>query len=218
MPCELIAHNGQVLRRLLNALCDDWRASVIFSHWLNTHVTICDTLVDRIVSAEIDPIGAIAEPYALWAIQCPPGMALPFTHPNIVATDDLEPYLRLKLHILNLGHTYLAEVWQKNRRPAAEFVREILLDPAVRSSLISLYLDEIIPGFAARGMRAAATAYVTQTLERFDNPFLNHRLAEIAQNHAIKINRRFVAFADWVHQGDPSLPLPRLSAIAQTYR
>ena len=41
LPCELIAHNGQVLRGLLNGLADDWRAPLAFTNWLNTAVTIC---------------------------------------------------------------------------------------------------------------------------------------------------------------------------------
>ena len=222
LPCELIAHNGQVLRDLLTGLAQDWRAPQGFTGWLATQVTLCDTLVDRIVSAEIAPIGAIAEPYALWAVQCPPGMTLPFTHPNVVVTDDLEPYLRLKLHILNLGHSYLAETWLKTGRPADETVRDILSDPAIRADLLSLYHDEVIPGFAARKMKSAASAYVAQTVERFDNPFLHHRLAEIAQNHPIKIARRFAEFLDWVEGGTPELAvsrlaLPRLTAIVAAY-
>ena len=31
----------------------------------------------------------------------------------IVVAADLKPYERLKLFILNLGHTYLAELWAK---------------------------------------------------------------------------------------------------------
>ena len=70
-----------------------------------------NSLVDRIVSEPLAPAGAVAEPYALWAIEDQPGLVTPCRHPAIVVTNDLRPYLRLKLFILNLGHTYLAEVW-----------------------------------------------------------------------------------------------------------
>ena len=36
----------------------------------------------------------------------------------MVVTGDLKPYERLKLFILNLGHTYLAEIWARARRRA----------------------------------------------------------------------------------------------------
>ena len=58
---------------------------------------------------------------------------------RIVLADDLEPYERLKLHILNLGHTFLAEIWQREGRPEGETVREILADPGVRARLDALY-------------------------------------------------------------------------------
>ena len=218
LPCELIAHNGQVLRRLLTGLAQEWNAPPAFMVWLDAKVAMCDTLVDRIVSAEIDPIGAVAEPYGLWAIALPPGIKLPFSHPNIIVTADLEPYLRLKLHILNLGHTYLAELWQQGQRRADETVREILADPTIRAQLIDLYATEVIPGFAAHDMQTAARAYVAETLERFDNPFLQHYLREIAQNHEIKIARRMEAFVEWVQDRQPGLKLPKLAAIAEARR
>jgi tagaturonate reductase len=60
-------------------------------------------------------------------------------------------------------------------------------------------------------MQAEASAYVSATLERFDNPFLDHRLADIAQNHAEKIQRRFQGFLDW--SGSEA---PMLRAIVQS--
>ncbi len=83
---------------------------------------------------------------------------------------------------------------------------------------MSLYRDEVIPGFAARGMRAEAGDYVAKTVERFDNPFLDHRLADIVQNHRLKIERRVAAFCDWVAAADPALPLPRLTALSRCRR
>lgn len=217
LPCELISENGRVLRHLLEELAADWRAPAEFTRWLETDLLICDTLVDRIVSAAIEPAGAIAEPYALWAIQRRPGFVPPLTHPAIVVTDDLQPFARLKLHILNLGHTYLAEIWRRDGRPADETVGAILKDPAIKAQLETLYRDEIVPGFAARGMADEATDYVLSTIERFENPFLDHPLRDIAQNHAIKIARRADAFIAWVRERNPSLALPRLTALVASY-
>lgn len=68
-------------------------------------------------------------------------------------------------------------------------------------------------GFAARGMGDDATRYMATTLERFENPFLNHRVSDIAQNHAIKLERRVNDFIAWARQPNPSLALPRLEAL-----
>ena len=47
--------------------------------------------------------------------------------------------------------------------------------------------------FAALGLGDAAIAYRRTTLERFRNPFLRHRLRDIAANHEAKKQRRFAA-------------------------
>ena len=106
LPCELVSENGKLLRGLLEQLSNQWHLDNAFKTWLATKIIICDTLVDRIVSEAIDPIGAVAEPYALWAIKRVPNLNFPFSHPAIVLTDDLTPFVRLKLHILNLGHSF----------------------------------------------------------------------------------------------------------------
>jgi tagaturonate reductase len=216
LPCELISNNGQALRQLLMSLCATWRVDDAFVAWLTKFVMICDTLVDRIVSEAIEPIGAVAEPYGLWAIQREPDFVAPFTDPHIVYTDNLEPYLRLKLHVLNLGHTFLAQIWKIEQRSPHETVREILKDASVKDRLIQLYVTEIIPGFSAHEMEGAARDYVRNTMERFENPFLDHHISDIFGNHEIKIERRAVDFIGWVKLKAPALEFPLLNALSNS--
>ncbi|WLS03792.1 mannitol dehydrogenase family protein [Shinella oryzae] len=211
LPCELVSRNGDMLKRIVLELQADRYPDSAFRDWLANTVIWANTLVDRIVSEPIEPAGAIAEPYALWAIETQPGLTLPCRHPDMVLVDDLTPYEKLKLHILNLGHTVLADIWMRESRPADETVKAILADPAVRARLVSLYRDEVVPGFAAHGLGAKAEAYVAATLERFDNPFLAHRLRDIANHHAEKRARRIGDFLAW----SPSVPMPGLAAIAR---
>jgi tagaturonate reductase len=214
LPCELISDNGRVLRKILSDLAVTWRVEAGFLVWLKTQVTICSTLVDRIVSEPLEPIGAIAEPYALWAIEANDASIIPFSHPAVIVTDDLTPYLRLKLHILNLGHSFLAQIWLTEKRDEHETVRQILDDAAVLARLNALYAGEVVPGFAAYGMGQVAAAYVATTLERFQNPFLNHRLSDIAQNHGLKIQRRCADFIDWVEMRDATFKMNSLRQLA----
>jgi len=215
LPCELRSGNGSALRHIVSALVNDQGGEPDFLAWLGSECLWADTLVDRIVSEAIEPAGAIAEPYALWAIQGQPGLALPFTHPSIVVTDDLEPYERLKLHILNLGHSWLAEGWRKWGGPIGMTVREAIADPHLGSSLKSVYQTEVIPGFETRGMAGEAARYVTTTLERFENPFLAHRLQDIFQHHRMKVDRRVGDFIRWVEETGGDIALPQLRALAR---
>ena len=188
-----------------------------FQEWLADSVVFADGLVDRIVSEDIEPVGAVAEPYALWAIRRG-NFDPPFTHPAIVMTENLEPFERLKLHILNLGHTVLAEERSRRGAPADETVSRFLGEATIAQRLTEIFASELVPGFAARGMKDAAVVYVQTTLERFGNPFLQHRIADIATNHAIKVTRRIQPFMDWAHERDPSLHMPYLAEIAQANR
>jgi tagaturonate reductase len=218
LPCELINGNGELLKQAVLTLAEENDAETAFLTFIRNYVLFANTLVDRIVSEPIEPIGAVAEPYALWAIEAQPGLALPFTHPCVVLTPDLEPYERLKLHILNLGHTVLADIWRCEARPADETVRALLSDAAIRERLLSIYRQEVVPGFAARGLGIEAEAYVAVTLERFENPFLDHRVADIAQNHAVKVERRIAAFLDWVGKAGTPVDAPMLRSLVAAHQ
>ena len=154
----------------------------------------------------------MAEPYALWAIEALPGLEPICRHPAITLTDDLEHYEQLKLLILNLGHSYLAERWLVDGRPPGETVLEALADPSLRAGLDELYEHEVLPVFAALGMHDEAAAYRRTVLERFANPFLRHRLADIAANHEAKKQRRMGTLVELARQHAPDLGQPRLRA------
>ncbi len=210
LPCELISRNGDMLKRLIADLARQHVSDPDFDVWLSERVIWGNTLVDRIVSEPIEPAGAIAEPYAIWAIERQPGLTVPCEHTSIKVVDDLTPYERLKLHILNLGHTVLADRWLKDARPEAECVKDILADTAIRAELEAIYAQEVVPGFRQHGLGDEAEAYVATTLERFLNPTLDHRLRDIAGNHAEKIVRRIIGFQDWC----AGVSMPKLSLIA----
>ena len=55
--------------------------------------------------------------------------------PGVRVVDDLRVTERLKLFLLNLPHTCLAERWLADGRPADETVREMVADPAIRAWL-----------------------------------------------------------------------------------
>jgi tagaturonate reductase len=211
LPCELIARNGDTLKTVMLDLQSTRIADADFGDWLENQVIWANTLVDRIVSEPLQPAGAVAEPYALWAIEAQPGLTLPCSHPSILLVDDLLPYEKLKLHILNLGHTVLADLWLKANRPQDETVKAILQDPHILATLMDIYDTEVIPGFAAKNLGGEAERYVALTLDRFRNPFLDHRIRDIANHHAEKITRRLADFKAW----SPDVAMPKLTAIIE---
>jgi tagaturonate reductase len=209
-PCELVVRNGDVLREVLIALAAGWGLEQGFIQYLTGTCLWANSLVDRIVSEPIQPVGAVAEPYALWAIEAQPGLTLPCTHPAVVVTDDLEQFEQLKLFLLNLGHTYLAERWLNDRRPPDETVHQAMNDPALRGDLESVWVDEVLPVFKAMGKHDSARRYLATVRDRLLNPFLQHRIADIAQNHEEKKRRRLLPLIELAARVSPGLVQPRL--------
>ena len=212
LPCELVERNGDTLRGIVCTLARGWGMATSFVRWLEQHCVWANTLVDRIVSQPIEPAGAVAEPYALWAVEAQPRLVLPCAHPAIVLTDQLQDHARLKLLLLNAGHTFLAERWQHDGRPAAMTVLEAMHDPVLRPELEALWAEEIVPVFHALGQRDAALRYLATLRERLLNPFLAHRLADIAQDHAQKKARRLAPIVALAERQGLALPQPRLRA------
>lgn len=209
-PCELVSNNGDTLRDVVLGLAHRWALPPTFVAYLQEDCVWVNSLVDRIVSEPIDPVGAVAEPYALWAIERRDGMQLPCVHEDIVLTDDLRSYERLKLFFLNLAHTWLAEQWLNERRAPSETVLDAMNDVRLRDGIEAIWQEEVLDVFAAMDLRSRAERYIASVRERFLNPYLNHRIADIAQNHVEKVRRRILPLIELAD----SLPLqadqPRL--------
>ena len=214
LPCELVSHNGDTLRDAVLSIANQWHAEDAFIRYLEHDCVWVNSLVDRIVSEPIHPVGAIAEPYALWAIERQANMVLPCEHEDIVVTEDLAHYERLKLFLLNLGHTMLAELWLTDQSAGAN-VLDAMRNEAWRERLESAWQDEVLPVFDALGKHEAARAYLVDVRNRFENPFLDHRLADIARNHEEKKQRRFKPVIDLARELGLEIEQKRLVAALQ---
>ncbi len=216
LPCELVSRNGEALRDIVLGLAQRWQLPAGFIDHLRAEVVWANSLVDRIVSEPLHPVGAIAEPYALWAIEQQDGLVLPCRHPAIVLTDDLTRFERLKLHLLNLGHTWLAELWLRAGEPSGCTVLQAMNDPLMRAELEAVWADEVLPVFDHWGLGNEARQYLIVLRDRLLNPFLAHRLSDIAQNHAQKKQRRFGPVLAHAQAHLPRLAQTRLHAALHT--
>lgn len=208
MPCELIEQNGQTLRICVLSHAKRWYGDSAFERWISEDCTFVDTLVDRIVSGH-DPAAraqllaetgfddgllAVTEPYYLFAIQgAEREDLLPFRKAglNVVWTRDISPYRLLKVRILNGGHTFLAMVGTALGVP---HVRACLEHPDLKPALECLYAREIVPALPLS--ESEGKAYAQTILDRFDNPFMEHKLESIAFNTASKWRARLLPSAE----------------------
>lgn len=196
IPCELIERNGERLRELVLEQAERWNLTGPLIDWLRDEVRWVNNLVDRIVPgtpkdhpllAE-DPLLLSAEPYAIWAIELPKtAEPFAFQHPAVVTAADISPYYLQKVRILNGLHSALV----CHALPLGiETVREAVEHAQVGPWLQTLLDEEIVPILEGRVDDPAEFGRIT--LDRFRNPFLEHKLSAIALNHEAKVKVRLM--------------------------
>ena len=193
LPCELIENNAHRLRELVLEQAARWSVDGETIEWLYTSCQWVNNLVDRIVPGPPkehpllgqDPLLLSAEPFAFWAIETTG--EFPLKHPAITVAADISPYYLRKVRILNGLHTSLAS----HALPMGiETVREAMEHPEVGPWLEALLFEEIVPVLEGRVDDPVGFAHAT--LDRFRNPFLEHKLSSIALNHEAKFKVRLL--------------------------
>ncbi len=195
LPCELLDENAQRLKGLVLQQADLWKLPAALVDWLHDACQWRSTLVDRIVSAPAegdllaarDPLMAVAEPFAPLADRGRLSAAGFEKHPAVQCVPRLEPFHLHKVRILNGAHTALVA---KAMPLGFQTVRQAIEDPAVSAWLRALVFEEIVP--VLEGRAGDAQGFAERTFERFANPFLEHRLADIALHHDVKLRTRLL--------------------------
>lgn len=199
VPCELREHNADLLRGILMDLVRQWNLPADLAKYVEKDCIWCNTLVDRIVTGTpkehpllaTDSMLTVCEPYALFAIQDSPGAWRFIENPHVVWTPDVMPYFLRKVRILNAAHTaLLIMAWPRGFR----FVREAVEDPELNAWLRRLLFEEIVPTLEGRVDKPVE--FANEVLDRFRNPFVDHKLADIAAHHATKVPVRLVPTRD----------------------
>jgi tagaturonate reductase len=199
LPCELFERNAERLLGLVLQLAQAWGLPEDLAEWLRTECVWRNTLVDRIVCVQpvADPrvrddgLCVVAEPFAFWAVEVKGGRGDLFRHPAVRPTEDVQPFFLRKVRILNAAHTAL--VCRAVPRGMTT-VLEAISDARVEAWLQRLLFEEIVPTVAGRV--EAAEEFARQTLERFRNPFLEHKLSDILTYHAAKVQIRLAPTRD----------------------
>lgn len=183
LPVELIDNNGANLRRIVLQYAEEWNLGEDFKTWVREANHICSTLVDRIVTGyPRDQIGyfeeklgyqdnviVTSEVFNLWVIEGKKEWAdiLPIhkTDAHVIWTDDVTPYKKRKVRILNGGHTSsVLAAWMSGHN----IVLEMMQDEVFEKFLNKVLYEEVIPTLDLP--KDELTQFASDVKDRFRNP------------------------------------------------
>ena len=211
LPCELIDNNGDALKACVLKYARHWNLEPEFLAWVEEKNVFANTLVDRIVTgypeAEKDALLKTAgfddkcmntaELFGLWVIEGNFEEELPLQKAGlpVVWTDDVAPYKKRKVRVLNGAHT--STVF-----PAllcgVETVGDAMNDPLMRDFLEKNLYGYILPMLGETGENLDFAGAV---LDRFANPYIRHMWKAISLNSVSKFTVRVLpTMADWREQ------------------
>ncbi|WP_306319793.1 mannitol dehydrogenase family protein [Streptomyces sp. CC224E] len=204
LSCDNLMDNGHRLRTLLGEFVDVLPAAERedLQAYVDGAVSTPNGMVDRIAPATTDEhrdlaaralgvrdtVPVPAEPYKLWVMQDDFRAGRPaWEHAGAVFTKDVAPYEVMKLRLLNGAHSLLAYLGLlRGHRSIDAAVGDELLGGAVEFAM----REEILPTVSEPdGMPGAA--YIGELLERFANPALGHRTAQVGSDGSLKIPVRW---------------------------
>ena len=198
--CDNLAANGSKLAAAVEAFAA--RENPELSRWIAGEARFPNAMVDSIAPAAdealrtrvreaglSDAIPVAREAYCAWVIEdvLPPG-GPDLAAAGAVLTGDVAAYELAKLRILNGAHSALAYLGLLRGRAT---VAEAMADPWLADFVAAMIRNEIIPVIADRA-GFDLTSYAGETLNRFRNPIIGHRLAQIAWDGSQKLPYRLL--------------------------
>lgn len=224
LACELIDNNGQELKRCVLKYAEKWNLETDFIRWIDSENSFLNTLVDRIVTGfpkdeteeifeEIgysDALLDTAEPYHLWVIEGNFENELPLKKGgfNVIWTDDVSPYKKMKVRILNGSHTSLVF---PSILCGVESVGESIGDSLLNEYLNTCLFEYILPTI---GETEDTGKFASAVLERFANPYIRHLWQSISLNSVSKFTARVLPTITDYRKNNNSLPKPLVFSLA----
>lgn len=199
VSCDNLPANGAATRTAVLGLATALDRSL--DGWIDENVSFVSTSVDRITphltdaeSANLrtasgwdDSAPVVTEPFSDWVLQGDFPAGRPhWETAGARFVDDVEPFERRKLWLLNGAHTILAASGPSRGH---ETVAAAFADP---------YCRELVMGFwneAARHLTSPGLdipGYLAQLGQRFANPRIAHRLIDIADQAPTKVRVRLL--------------------------
>ncbi len=210
VPTELITDNGSKLQSIVMELAHLNKFDYTFIDWLETANSFCNSLVDRIVPGKLpqaqqkmteeklgynDELMIMSEPYSLWAIESvnkkiKEVLSFADADEGVVITENINKFRELKLRLLNGTHTFSCGI---AHLAGFETVIEAMNDKTIGLYVYDLMVHEIAPCISNETISSLeALEFANSVVERFRNPFIEHKWISITLNYTHKMKTRIV--------------------------
>lgn len=210
--CDNLPRNGATLYRLLARLGAQTDPSL--GAWIEDEVACPSTMVDRIVPATTgadrvrvaaalgmeDAWPVVAEPFLQWVIEDRFTASRPdFEAYGATLVSDVAPFEAMKLRMLNAAHSAIAYL---GLLAGDATVADAVQDPGLDAFVRGLMRDAAQTLSVPPGTNVSE--YAQALMQRFANPALRHRTAQIALDGSQKLPPRLLdAMRDRLDQGLP---------------
>ena len=196
MSCDNLQNNGDVMRKMLLAFTELQDPGL--SAWLEQHCAFPNSMVDRITPATTDEHRALArdkfgladawpvvtEPFLQWVIEdhFPSGRPA-WELVGAQMTQDVLPYEKMKLRLLNAGHQSLCYIGMLF---GYQYAHEAMADAGIRQLFVDMMEIEVTPLLPeVAGIDLAD--YKRTLVERFSNPTICDQLSRIGTEGSARI-------------------------------
>jgi len=196
LSCDNIQHNGEVARKMLLSYVEQLDPSL--HAWIEEHVRFPNSMVDRITPvAPQSSIDYLEQEYGLqdeWPIVCEPFIQWvieddfangrpPLEQLGVQFVPDVTPYEKMKIRLLNAGHSVLGIPGAIHGHPTIN----ACMEDAVLSAFMRQFMDiEVTPRLdTVEGINL--DTYKDSLEERFANPNIKDGVSRICSESSAKL-------------------------------
>ncbi|WP_404424793.1 mannitol dehydrogenase family protein [Thalassospira australica] len=213
VSCDNLPSNGVLLR---NGVIDfAKRSDPHLSGWIKDNVSFPSTMVDRITPAATattlsdarrltgvdDPAAVETEPFSQWVIEDDFPVGRPaWEAGGAILVDNVEPYERMKLRMLNGSHSLIAYMGQL---AGYRYVRDAMADDDFARLVARHMKNAAMTMVQLNGIDFAQ--YGADLVKRFRNPEIDHETRQIAMDGTEKLPQRIFAPASELPDESPAL-------------
>ncbi|WP_138441290.1 mannitol dehydrogenase family protein [Marinobacter alexandrii] len=224
MSCDNLPENGHVARAALLAFANLRDADL--ASWIEANVSFPSSMVDRITPGTNDkhrqwlkehydledgwPV--ICEPFCQWVLEDDFCNGRPeWERVGVQFTDDVAPYERMKIRLLNASHSAMAYL---GYLAGYRYTHEVMADERF-SQFIRSFMDEDVTPILGEISGIDVPAYKQTLIERFSNPQMGDELARLCMDGSSKIPKFLVPTVQTlVNEGRP---LSRVAMIIASW-